>query len=64
MLLVQVAVLTIAFVMATALVSLIAKRTKTKPIIPGKAPWIFYLIDQMFGENDSCSKEVKKNEMS
>ncbi|MCJ7577204.1 MAG: hypothetical protein MUO91_02005 [candidate division Zixibacteria bacterium] len=52
------------FAMATALICLITGRIKVKPIIPGNVPWIFYLIEKMFGENDSCSKEVKKNEMS
>jgi hypothetical protein len=42
--------------MPVALVYQIAKRVKVKPIIPGNVPWIFYLIEKMFGENDSCSK--------
>jgi hypothetical protein len=64
MLLVKIAVLTISFAIVTALVYLITRRIKAKPIIPGNVPWIFYLIEKMFGENDSCSKEVEKNEMS
>lgn len=65
MLLVKIAVLMIMFfVMVTASICLITRRIKVKPILPGNAPWIFYLIEKMFGENDSCSKEVKENEMS
>jgi uncharacterized protein YoxC len=60
MVLVKIAVLIIAFAMVTALVYLIARRVKAKPIIPGNAPWIFYLIEKMFGENDSCSKGGEK----
>jgi high-affinity Fe2+/Pb2+ permease len=64
MLLVKMAVLIIAFVIVAVLICLTARRIKTKPIIPGNVPWIFYLIEKMFGENDSSLKEVKKNEMS
>jgi hypothetical protein len=48
-------VIMLVFAMA-ALVYQIAKRVKAKPIIPGNVPWIFYLIEKMFGENDSGSK--------
>jgi hypothetical protein len=48
-------VIMLVFAMA-ALVYQIAKRVKAKPIIPGNVPWIFYLIEKMFGEDDSCSK--------
>jgi len=65
MLIVKITVLMIMFfAMVTALICLITGRIKVKPILPGNVPWIFYLIEQMFGEEDSSSKEVKKNEMS
>lgn len=64
MVLVEIAVLIIAFAMAMVSIYLIARRIKVKPTLPGNVPWIFYLIEKMFGENDSCSKEVKENEMS
>jgi len=63
MVLVKTLVLIIAFAMAIASAYLIAKRIKAKPILPGNVPWIFYLIEKMFGENDSSSKEVKENEL-
>jgi intracellular septation protein A len=56
MILVKIAVLIIAFVIVTALAYLIARRIKAKPIVSGNVPWIFYLIEKMFGENDSYSK--------
>jgi hypothetical protein len=60
----EIAVSMIMFLaMVTALIVLATGRIKPKPIIPGNVPWIFYLIEKMFGENDSCSKEVKENEM-
>jgi hypothetical protein len=52
-------VIMLVFAMA-ALVYQIAKRVKAKPIIPGNVPWIFYLIEKMFGEDDSCSKGGEK----
>jgi hypothetical protein len=60
MLLVKIAVLVISLAIVIALVYRIAKRIKTKPILPGNVPWIFYLIEKMFGENDSCSKGGEK----
>jgi len=60
MLLVKIAVLIIAYAIAMALAYQIARRIKAKPIIPGNTPWIFYLIEKMFGENDSCSKGGEK----
>jgi hypothetical protein len=65
MLLVKIAVLMIMFfAMVTASICLITGIIKVKPILLGNVPWIFYLIEKMFGENDSFLKEVKKNEMS
>jgi hypothetical protein len=63
MVLVKIAVLIIAFAMAIVSIYLIARRIKAKPTLPGNVPWIFYLIEKMFGEDDSCSKEVKENEL-
>jgi hypothetical protein len=60
MLLVKIAVLIIVYTIVMTLVYLIAKRIKAKPILPGNAPWIFYLIEQIFGEEDSCSKGGEK----
>jgi hypothetical protein len=60
MLLVKITVLIISLAIATALVYLIARKIKAKPIIPGNVPWIFYLIEKMFGENESCSKGGEK----
>ncbi len=48
------------FAMVTASICLITGRIKVKPILPGNTPWIFYLIEKMFGENDSCSKGGEK----
>jgi hypothetical protein len=60
MLLVKIVVLVISLAIITALVYRIAKRIKAKPVLPGNVPWIFYLIEKMFGENDSCSKGGEK----
>jgi hypothetical protein len=63
MLFVKIIIATMLVFAMAASVYQIAKRVKVKPIIPGNVPWIFYLIEKMFGENDSSSKEVKKNEL-
>lgn len=61
MLFIKIVIVTmLVFAMPVALVYQIAKRVKVKPIIPGNVPWIFYLIEKMFGENDSCSKGGEK----
>lgn len=49
--------------MVTALILLATGRIKPKPIIPGNVPWIFYLIDRMFDQNNSSAKEVKEDGM-
>lgn len=60
----EIAVSTIMFLaMVTALTVLATGRIKPKPIIPGNVPWIFYLIDKMFDQNNSSAKEVRENEM-
>ena len=46
--------------MAIALILLVTGKVKPKPIIPGNVPWIFYLIDQMFDQNHTSVKEVRK----
>jgi hypothetical protein len=46
--------------MATALIFVTTGKIKTKPIISGNVPWIFYLIDQMFDQNHSSAKEVRE----
>ena len=56
MLLVKIAALIIGYAIVITSIYLIAMTTKAKPIIPGNVPWIFYLIEKMFGENDSYSK--------
>jgi hypothetical protein len=43
----------------TALVYLVAGKTKGKPFVPANALWIFRLIEKIFNE-----KEVKENGMS
>ena len=57
----EIAVSMIMFLaMATDLIFLATGRIKPKPIIPGKVPWIFYLIDKMFDQNHSSAKEVRE----
>jgi hypothetical protein len=51
------------FAPVTALIYLIAGRKKGKPLVPAKALWIFKLIQKIFEENDSSTKEVKENGM-
>jgi hypothetical protein len=61
----EMAVLMIMFLAVTAvLIGLATGRIKSRSSLPGNVPWIFYLIEKMFGENNSTSKEVKKNELS
>ena len=38
-------------------------RTKGKPLFPPNL-WVFYLIEKIFGENDSSIEGVKGNGMS
>jgi hypothetical protein len=60
MLLVKIAALIIVYAIVITLVYLIAMRIKAKPILPGNVPWIFYLIEKMFGESDSYCKGGEK----
>jgi ABC-type transport system involved in cytochrome c biogenesis permease component len=61
----EMAVLMILFLAVTALlIGLATGRIKSKSSLPGNVPWIFYLIEMTFGENNSTSKEVKRNELS
>ncbi len=39
-------------------------KIKGKPLVSSKALWIFYLIEKIFGENDSSKERVKENGMS
>lgn len=57
----EIAVSMITFLaMVGALILLATGRVKHKPIIPGYVPWIFYLIDQMFDQNNLPAKEVRE----
>jgi hypothetical protein len=51
------------FAPVTALVYLLAGRKKGKLLVPAKALWIFKLLQKIFEENDSSTKEVKENGM-
>jgi hypothetical protein len=58
-------VLTITFLAVTALlIGPATGRIKSRSSYPGNAPWIFYLIEKIFGEDNSTLKEVRKNELS
>jgi ABC-type transport system involved in cytochrome c biogenesis permease component len=59
------AVLTIMFLATTVcLMGLAIGKIKSKSSLSGNVTWIFYLIERIFGENNSTSKEVKRNELS
>jgi hypothetical protein len=55
--------MSIALAIIVSLTYLFSGRMKGKPGVPANM-WLFYLIEKIFGENDSSPKEVKKNEMS
>jgi hypothetical protein len=38
-------------------------RIVPKTWLHGNVPWIFYLIEKMFADNNSSAKEVKEDEM-
>jgi hypothetical protein len=61
----QMAVLMIMFLAVTAfLIGLATGRIKPKSFLPGNVPWIFYLIEKIFGEENSASKGGERNELS
>jgi hypothetical protein len=61
----KMAVLMIMFLsVIVVLIGLATGRIKSRSSYPGNAPWIFYLIEKIFGEDNSTLKEVRKNELS
>jgi hypothetical protein len=59
------AVLMIMFLVVTVLlIGLAMGRIKSKSSLPGNVPWIFYLIEKIFGEENSASKGGERNELS
>jgi len=64
MLFIEIAILIIILgAIVTVLIYLAEWKLKDKPFAPPNSLWVFYLLEKLFGENDSCSREVKENEL-